>query len=108
MLILLIIISCLLAAFLTLSVIVNIKLIKEYSSLTDFFAKMENSVYEDYMFFDKLCKTNLLMNDPFVVELIERLKNTRIQFENYLETIRKNNGTEFSSSDKEKETSKKA
>lgn len=103
----LIIISCLLAVFLTLSIIVNVKLIKEYGSLTDFFAKMENSVYEDFMFFDKLCKTNLLMNDPFVVELIERLKNTRNKFEDYLEVIRKSNGIEFSSSDKEEETSKK-
>ncbi len=107
MIIFLIIVCCLLVVFSILSTIINVKLFKEYTSLTDFFAKMENNVYEDYMFFDKLCKTNLLMNDPFVVELIERLKNTRIQFENYLETIRKNNGTEFSSSDKEKEASKK-
>jgi hypothetical protein len=99
---------CLLIPLLSISVLINIRLIKEYSLLTDFFAKMEEEVHDNYMFFDKMCKTNLLMNDPYVVDLIDRLKNTRLQFESYLETIRKNNGSKFASSDKEEETSEKA
>lgn len=84
-----IVVIILLIIFLCLSVFLNVRLFKECDSLTNFFIDMEEDVNNDYKFFDKMCKTNLLMNDPFVVELIERLKKTTKKFDIYSDTIKR-------------------
>jgi hypothetical protein len=69
------------------SVYLNFLLYKQYNSVRDFFESSEEEIHNDFVFFDKLCKTQLLMNDPFVVELIVRLKKTRDKFGSYIKKI---------------------
>ena len=76
------------------SIFLNITLYKHYDPLVSFFIDVSEDVDNDFKFFDKLCKMHLLMNDPFVMELIERLKVTRSRFETYnkrIESIKKEN-----------------
>jgi len=90
-LIILLVVVALVAAI---SIKINIVLYKRheqyelhYNSMSEFFDTFRNKISEHYLFFDKTCKTNLLMNDPIVVEIIRRLKDVRKAFGDYLKSI---------------------
>lgn len=73
------------------SVIIVIRLLRLYTDLRTFFEAVEDDVNESYTYFNNLCNMHLLMNDPYVMEMIGRLKHLKDRFANYAREVKKQN-----------------
>lgn len=81
------VITAFLLISLVISIILNVRLYKAYADNETFLQDMEDDIVNDHEYFDKMCKTHLLMNDAFVVELIKRLRTTRDRFSSFAKEI---------------------
>lgn len=53
--------------------------------LIGFFDSQDEEIADDFNYFDNLCKKELLMNDPYVVEMIKRLRRARDRYKTYIQ-----------------------
>lgn len=76
------------------SIYLNCRFYSAHTKLIKFFEDMFEIFSDDYRFFDALSKRHLLMNDPFVVELVRRVKAIRNRLEDYANKSKKINEEE--------------